>query len=64
MMCEMSPTLYAVLVYDTNGKLTASCCNTIFKDTKSSVRSAIMRNLNKVYNETKRKLMNKELVRN
>ena len=29
MLCEINPTLYAVLVYDSNGKLTASCCNDV-----------------------------------
>ena len=64
MMCEISPTLYAVLVYDVDGKLTASCCNTIFKGTKNSTRSEIMKNLNKVYKEVQSKLMKKELVKN
>lgn len=63
-MCEISPTLYAVLVYDTDGNLTASCCNTVLYGTKTSTKTAIMKNLNKVYKETQDKLMKKELVRN
>ena len=64
MLCEISPTLYAVLVYDSDGNLTASCCNTVFYDTKRSTKTSIMKNLNKVYREVQDKLMKKELVRN
>lgn len=62
MLCEINPTLYAVLVYDSNGKLTASCCNDIgYCD---SVKKASIKNLNKMYKEVQEKLIKKELVRN
>lgn len=62
MLCQINPTLYAVLVYDKDGNLTASCCNDVGRN--KSVMKASLKNLNKVYKEVQDKMILKELVRN
>lgn len=62
MLCQINPTLYAVLVYNPKGKLTASCCQDV--GFKKSVKKEAMKCLNKVYKEVQEKFSRKELVEN
>ena len=62
MLCEINPTLYAVLVYDAEGNLTASCCNDIGHD--NSVKKKSLKLLNKTFKDIQEKLSKKELVKN
>ena len=59
MLCQISPTLYAVLVYDEKGKIAASCCNDV--GYSKSVKKASLKNLHKVYREMQEKLSIKQL---